>query len=122
MQKITPRYTLAFALVLALVSAPGLALAGDEVPTVVDTMLNPNAFDEGRAETHPFDRLGLFAGSRSFRMGREDPVHNVEGGASFRFIGNWFLTGSYRILDYELDASSLDIENAGPLFGVRLQF
>jgi hypothetical protein len=94
----------------------------DEASTLDDSMLNPNAYDAQRAETHPFARLGLFAGSRGFRMGREDPVYDVEGGASFRFLENFFLTGSYRILDYQLDAESFSIENAGPLFGVRLRF
>jgi hypothetical protein len=100
----------------------GIAHAGDEASTVDDSMFNPNAYEAQRAETDPAARLGLFAGSRSFRMGREDPVTNVEGGASFRCFENLFLTGSYRILDYRLEANSFDIENAGPLFGVRLRF
>jgi hypothetical protein len=100
----------------------GAAHAGDETSRVDDSMLNPNAYEAQRAETDTSARLGLFAGSRSFRMGRENPVTNVEGGASFRFFENLFLTGSYRLLDYRLKVDSIDIENAGPLFSVRLRF
>jgi hypothetical protein len=108
--------------VALLLASLGVAQAGDELSSVDDTMFTRNAYNAQRAETDPSARLGLFAGSRSFRMGREEPVTNVEGGASFRFFENLFLTGSYRILDYQLDTDSLDIENAGPLFGVRLRF
>lgn len=95
---------------------------GGEASSLYDAMLSPNAYDAQRTEAHPFSRLGLFAGSRGFRMGREDPTYDVEGGASFRFFENFFLTGSYRILDYEFDAKTIEIQNAGPLFGVMLLF
>lgn len=128
MQTNSPRSTCVFVplrllCVAALLLAPlGVARAGDETSKIDDAMLSRNAYEEERAETDPSARLGLFAGSRSFRMGREDPVTNVEGGASLRCFENLFLTGSFRIFDYQLDDPSFDVENAGPLFGVRLRF
>lgn len=81
--------------------------------------------DSQRAEAHPSSRIELFAGSRGFVLGRAGAVYDLEGGATLLLHQHLSVTGSYRMIGYDLAAtgtSNLSPQISGPFVAVRLEF
>ena len=78
-----------------------------------------------RAEAHPSSRIELFAGSRGFVVGRTGAVYDLEGGASVHLVDRLSVTGSYRMIGYDLNATGtgdFSPQSSGPFVAVNVEF
>jgi hypothetical protein len=73
-------------------------------------------------EARPFEWLGLFAASRSFRLDGSQPAYDLEGGAALDVGGGLAVTGGYRVLGFGWIGSDPPEPSAAPVLGLRLSF
>ena len=77
-----------------------------------------------RADDVALPRLRLYAQSQGFSVGQRHSFANVVGGAGLRLAQRLCLTGSYRLLGYDLDSSvgQIDPNASGPFLGLTFDF
>jgi hypothetical protein len=77
-----------------------------------------------RAEVYPIARIGAFVEAKGFTIGSEGTMWDVQGGLRLHLIRNFFLTGSYRVIDYDVDYLDVDVNvrMQGPFVGATLRF
>ena len=118
---------------LSLLLVPGASWAlepsaesdGDrETTTRARAPLPSPGYVESHAESRSFWRLGVFAQQTRVEIGNQATVSDVETGASIHVVRNLFLTGGYRLVNYDIDLidSRLDAQLSGPFFGVKIRF
>jgi hypothetical protein len=83
----------------------------------------PVQFLGARGEAHAFERLGVFAAGKGFRLGDLDAAYDVEGGASILLRHGVELTGAYRLLGLGLMGARVpDLDDSTPVLGLHLSF
>jgi hypothetical protein len=82
--------------------------------------LGPVRYLAARGEAS-FERLGVFAATRGFRLGDLAPVYDVEGGAAFELLRGVELTGTFRVLGVGW-AAGVPERSAAPVLGIHLDF
>jgi len=77
-----------------------------------------------RAEVYPIAHLGAFAEAKGFTIGSAGSMWDVQGGLRLHLIRNLFLSGSYRVIDYDVDYMGVDVDvrTQGPFAGATLRF
>ncbi len=76
------------------------------------------------ASLQTFQRFEIYTADRGFEFSRAATIFDMQGGASLRLASSLSLTAGYRMLGYEIDGDSIDLQNdtGGPLFGVAFDF
>jgi len=66
----------------------------------------------------------VFAEAKGFTIGSPGTMWDVRGGLRLHPIRNFFLSGSYRVLDYDIDYLDVevDVRIQGPFVGATLRF
>lgn len=70
-------------------------------------------------------RLQFYAGSKGFVVNQTGAVYDLEGGAIYKMKGNLAVTGSYRMLGYDLLATGTENTNpqlSGIFVGLQFEF
>ena len=96
-----------------------------EAKTRMSSFGQPGHLKVVRAEAHPISRIELFAGSRGFVVGRTGAIYDLEGGATLHVLAQLSVTGSYRMIGYDLAAtgtSNLSPQISGPFVALNLEF
>ena len=77
-----------------------------------------------RAEVYPIAHLGAFAEAKGFTIGSAASTWDVQGGLRLHLIRNFFVSGSYRVIDYNVDYMDVDVDvrTQGPFVGATLRF
>jgi len=77
-----------------------------------------------RIEAYPLARVGIFAEAKGFTIGSKASEWDVQGGVSLHLNKHFFLSGSYRVIDYDVDWFDVIIDTRfkGPFFGGHLLF
>jgi len=79
------------------------------------------------AKTHltEFGRLQFYAGSKGFVVNQTGAIYDLEGGAIYKMRDNLALTGSYRMLGYDLLATgteNVEPQLSGIFVGLQFEF
>lgn len=77
-----------------------------------------------RAEVYPIAHIGVFAEGKGFTIGKQGSMWDVQGGLRLHLIRNFFVSGSYRVIDYDVDylGVEVDVRTQGPFVGATLRF
>jgi hypothetical protein len=77
-----------------------------------------------RMEAYPLARVGLFAEGKGFTVGHKATEWDVQAGVSLHVNKHFFLSGSYRVIDYDVDCFDVVIDTRfkGPFFGAHVVF
>jgi hypothetical protein len=77
-----------------------------------------------RIEAYPLARVGLFAEGKGFTVGHKATEWDAQAGVSLHVNKHFFLSGSYRVIDYDVDWFGIVIDTRfkGPFFGAHVVF
>jgi len=77
-----------------------------------------------RIAAYPLARVGLVAEAKGFTIGDKASEWDVRGGVTLHVNKHFFLSGSYRVIDYDVDWFDVIIDTRfkGPFFGAHLVF
>ncbi|MCH2172624.1 hypothetical protein MK489_17755 [Myxococcota bacterium] len=109
-----------WSLLLSLALASSAQAEGRRLHPGIDVLDNAVHIAPAAAE-----RLVLFAMRRGFSVGRAGSVFDIETGARVRLLGGVTLTGSYRLLGYDGQATGrqgLDPQARGPFVALGVNF
>jgi hypothetical protein len=117
-------FTISPLIILALVDAKLEIVDQTLILDWEESQLVPFAELGLRIAAYPFARLGLFVEGKGFTIGEKATEWDVMGGASVHVNKHFFVSASYRVIDYDVDWFDVVIDTRfkGPFFGAHLRF